>query len=111
MFVVKGLIYKTFAIGVLSTASLAFGSAIASAQQVTDFNLPVDSNMFSQSLTDAVTQGFRQEQDRLFFQEGIQQFEHEIHLLQSGADTEIIFNIDPVFDDWQSLESSTSESL
>jgi len=103
---IKPLLCKTIGVCVLSTVSVALSGMTADAQQVTDLNLPMNSDMFSQQLTDAVTQGFRQEQDRLFFIEGVQQFQEEIRLLQNEESADPILNVGPVFDDWQSIENT-----
>lgn len=100
------LLTKTISLSLLSAASVLACTSIASAQQITDFAPPnIDAADFSQGVTDAVTQGFRENQDRLFFEEGLELFEQEIRLLQAGENAEAILNIEAVFDDWESLET------
>jgi len=99
-------IAKSISVCVISTLSVAAFSTVAIAQQVTQTTLPTDSDMFSQQVTDAITQGFRQTEDQFFFEDGLQQFEEEIRNLQNGESPEAILTIESVFDDWQSLEES-----
>ncbi|MEM6450801.1 MAG: hypothetical protein AAF703_10855 [Cyanobacteria bacterium P01_D01_bin.105] len=94
---------KAVACAVLS-AALAQVSAPASAQMLPDISVPFDSSMSTQTLTDAVTQGFRQ-RDRVFFEEGVQQFEGHIEALQKAEPVEPVLVIEPVLDDWQLFES------
>lgn len=100
---------KLAAYGVLSTIfstmALSIFSSPVSAQMIPGIEGTLDPSMFSQDLTDAVTQGFRQ-RDRVFFEEGIVQFEHIIETLQDGEPVEPILVVEPVSDDWQQLETS-----
>lgn len=87
----------------VSTAVLANGSAPVSAQMVPNIE-GLESSLFSQDLTDAVTQGFRP-RDRTFFEDGVIQFEAAIDALQQGDRSEPILIIEPVAQDWQQFES------
>ena len=111
---------KPTASGVLATAALsAFSGAIlsgavfcapAAAQAIPNLTTPVDPSIFSQDLTDAVTQGFRQ-RDRVFFEEGNVQFEHIIDTLQNAEATEPVLVIEPVSDDWQQFETTPNSQI
>ena len=89
-------------LGILSIAVLTVASAPASAQVIAGIDDSFDTPTFSQALTDAVTQGFRQ-RDRVFFEEGAARFEQIIQDLQRDR-TEPALTIEPVLDDWQPLE-------
>lgn len=89
----------------IATAALSTGSMSAHAQGVPNIE-GIDASLFSQDLTDAVTQGFRQ-RDRVFFEEGAVEFEQVIKALQDGEMSGPILDVEAVFDDWEQLESSS----
>ena len=100
---------RIVALGALSAAALATAALPATAQ-VMPGSIPgvenvFDSSMFSQDLTDAVTQGFRQ-RDRVFFEEGVADFESTIDELQDDGQAEPVLNIEPVMNDWAQLEAT-----
>ncbi|MFK8183143.1 MAG: hypothetical protein AB8B99_07190 [Phormidesmis sp.] len=95
---------KLAAYGAVAASALAIFSSPVSAQMVPGINGSFDPSLFSQDLTDAVTQGFRQ-RDRVFFEEGVVQFEHVINTLQGTEPAEPVLMIEPVSDDWQQFET------
>ena len=104
---VRKAIAQRISLGVSSSALLlAACAASASAQMIPNVD-GLDASLFNQSLTDAVTQSFRQ-RDRLFFEDGIEQFESDIEALQNGEPAEPILVIESVNDDWQQFETMSA---
>lgn len=57
-------------------------------------------SFLTQDVINAVTQGFHFDDER-FFDEGRQQFEHDIEALQDDSSIEPILTVEPIPDSWQ----------